>query len=66
MDHASVERNDQYGHTEKMKRSLEENRKSENLIEVTLYDEYTRMYAEYERLRRYLGRKPDSPQIAAA
>ena len=49
-----------------MKRSLEENRKSEKLIEVTLYDEYRRMRTEYKHLKRVLGKDPVSSQIATA
>ena len=49
-----------------MKRSFEENRKSENLIEVTLYDEYSRMQEEYKRLTRLNGKPPSEAAVATA
>ena len=49
-----------------MKRSFEENQKSENLIEVTLYDEYSRMQQEFIRLTRANGKPPSSAAVATA
>ena len=49
-----------------MKRSFEENRRSANLIDVTLYDEYRRMLDVYKSLKVSLGREPISYEVATA
>ena len=49
-----------------MKRSYEENRKSENLIFVTLYDEYERILREYKSLKKVNNKEPSAPLIAKA
>lgn len=49
-----------------LKRSLEFNRKPENVIEVTLFDEYNRMYREYKRLKKDTGKEPEAAEVAMA
>lgn len=49
-----------------MKRSYETNRRAENCIEVTLYDEYNRMYNEFVRLKGTSNKDPSSTKVAVA
>lgn len=53
-------------HLRQKQRSFEENRKSENLIDATLFDEYKHIYSEFKRLRRVLCREPKSAEVATA
>ena len=49
-----------------MKRSYEENRKSDNLIFVSLFDEYERILREYKRLKKVNDKESSAPLAAKA